>query len=96
MIGYLTKVNAQWGGIGRHLGVHRGTQGTQGYTGYTRVHRGCYGYTSVICTHILLKCTSLVLEVLHLSIMLLVIFSVCTVMYSILYTLRMHCRIASG
>ena len=66
MIGYLTKVNAQWGGIGRHLGVHRGTQG---YTGYTRerkvhrVHRGCYGYTSVICTHILLKYTSLVLEV---------------------------------
>ena len=59
MIGYLTKVNAQWGGIGRHLGVHRGTQDTQGYTGYT----GCYGYTSVICTHILLKYTSLVLEV---------------------------------
>ena len=43
MIGYLTKVNAQWGGIGRHLGVHRGTQGTQGTQGnarYTRVHRG--------------------------------------------------------
>ena len=43
MIGYLTKVNAQWGGIGRHLGVHRGTQGTQGnarYTGYTGVAMG--------------------------------------------------------
>ena len=69
MIGYLTKVNAQRGGIGGHLGVHRGTQDTLGYTGYTRerkvhrVHRGCYGYTSVICTHILLKYTSLVLEV---------------------------------
>ena len=81
MIGYLTKVNAQWGGIGRHLRVHRGTQR---YTEVHRIHRGCYGYTSVICTHILLKCTSLILEVLHLTIMSLLIFSACTVVYSIL------------
>ena len=39
MIGYLTKVNAQWGGIGRHLGVHRGTLGTHGTQG-TRVAMG--------------------------------------------------------
>ena len=51
MIGYLTKVNAQWGGIGRHLGVHRVQKGTHRYTGSTGVHRvhkgkqGTHGYT---------------------------------------------------
>ena len=89
------------GGTWGYTGVHKGTQRYTGYTGVHRVHKGTQGTQGTQGLLWVHKCNmhthfAEIYKSSTRSIMSLVIFSACTVMYSILYNLRMHCRIASG